>query len=204
MTDAPSSPSAPQPGVISPTADVRKTAASRTKGDVPQALLDRYLVERDVRGRAERYYRDHRSTEPLFRDRGGSLTTNSAYPDAVADMLKIGSHRGWSQVRVRGDEAFRREVWIRAQPLGIEVRGYRPRDRDRQAAGRGGVGRTPEADARRADPVRDRLARAAVVVARLIPDPVVQARLLERARSRADKDRATTSMPGSSGRNRDR
>lgn len=152
-------------------------ARSTAKGDVPVAVLDRYLVERDRRGRPERFFRDHRAPEPHFRDRGAALVSSHAYPDAVADMLRIAQHRGWSRVRVAGDEAFRREVWVQAQALGLEVVGHRPRERDRQAAGL----ERPSDPARSAE---ERLSRAAVVVRHLIADPLAQARLLERARDR--------------------
>ena len=114
--------------------------------------------------------------------------TFSRYPDAVADMLKIARHRGWDQIRVTGDTAFRREVWIQAQALGLEVRGHRPRERDRQAAGQDRSLRDPDAarPSPAPEPLAERLARAAVVVARLIPDPVAQSRLLERAWARAE------------------
>nr|WP_314433978.1 LPD7 domain-containing protein [uncultured Brevundimonas sp.] len=173
---------------IAPAASVDPARRSRTKGDVPQSVMDRYLVERDLRGRAERFYRDHRAAQPHFRDRGGSLSTDNAYPDAITDMLRIAQHRGWSRVKVSGDEVFRREVWIQARKLGLEVSGHRPRDRDRQAAGVP----LPHRD------LPDRLARAAVVVARLIPDPAAQARLLERALNRARSHEPTK------GRERDR
>lgn len=161
---------------------------STTKGEIPSNLLDRYLIERDRQGRPERFYRDHRAADPMFRDEGKRLVTRQAYPDTVADMMKIARHRGWDQVRVTGDEAFRREAWIQGQAQGLKVRGYKPRDRDRQAAG----DRSPPLPASRdrtSSPTRSgvdqRLRNAAVVVRRVIPDPAVQARLLERAQSRA-------------------
>ncbi|MBI5940492.1 MAG: hypothetical protein HY859_08710 [Caulobacterales bacterium] len=169
---------------VGPAPAAGRTPRSTAKGDVPEAVLDRYLVERDRQGRPERYFRDHRVAEPMFHDRGRSLVSAQAYPDAVADMLKIARHRGWEQIRVAGDDAFRREVWIQAQALGLEVRGHRPRERDRQAAGQ--ETRPPK----RSDPdLAERLARAAVVVARLIPDPAAQTRLIARAWSRAGLDR---------------
>ena len=180
-------PSEPAPAVNrlrpAPGAPARSTA----KGDVPDAVLDRYLVEGDLRGRAERFFRDHRAPAPMFRDRGGSLTSTQAYPDAVIDMLKIARHRGWERIQVSGDPAFRREVWIQAQSLGLEVHGHRPRDRDRQAAG---IDRASSQKALQ-DPLAERLARAAVVVARLIPDPAIQTKLLEAAWARAGRARPT-------------
>ncbi|QYC11464.1 LPD7 domain-containing protein [Brevundimonas nasdae] len=149
---------------------------SLARGDVPEAILDRYLIERDRKGRPERFFRDHRSEDPHFQDRGRALVAAHAYPDAVVDMLKIARHRNWSQVRVAGDDAFKREVWIQAQALGLEVKGYRPRERDREAAG------LPPQDRREVG--RQRLDQAAAIVRGLIPDAEVQARLLAHAWSR--------------------
>lgn len=192
---APSNRLGPAPG---PAGSRRSTA----KGDVPDAVLDRYLVERDRQERPERFFRDHRAAEPMFRDRGRSIVSNQAYPDAVVDMLRIARHRGWGQVRVSGDPAFRREVWIQAQALGIEVRGHRPRERDWQAAGldHPSPRREPEPSKAR-DAVAERLARAAVVVARLVPDPAIQTRLLEAAWARAGRPRPMEREPA---RGRDR
>lgn len=192
---APSNRLGPAPG---PAGSRRSTA----KGDVPDAVLDRYLVERDRQGRPERFFRDHRAAEPMFRDRGRSIVSIQAYPDAVVDMLRIARHRGWDQVRVSGDPAFRREVWIQAQALGIEVRGHRPRERDRQAAGLGHPSPRQEPEPSKArDAVAERLARAAVVVARLVPDPAIQTRLLEAAWARAGRPRPMEREPA---RGRDR
>lgn len=186
-----SRPESSPPNWLGPALAAGRTPRSTAKGDVPEAVLDRYLVERDRQGRPERFFRDHRAAEPMFRDRGGSLVSAQAYPDAIADMLKIARHRGWERVRVTGDPAFRREVWIQAQALGLEVRGHRPRERDQQAAGPDRPLR--EAEGPRPTPVREplaeRLARAAVVVARLVPDPAIQARLLERAWARVEMGR---------------
>jgi hypothetical protein len=159
-------------------------ARSTVKGDVPQPILDRYLIERDLRGRAERFYRDHRTPDPAFSDTGRRLSAAQAYPDTIADMLKVARHRGWTRLKVEGDEAFRREVWIQARAQGLEVNGYRPRDRDHQAAG------LPLAPQHQGE----RLRKAAAVVRSLIPDVEAQRRLIAYAVTRAglssDRDHA--------------
>lgn len=182
---------APAANVIAPTP--QKGARSTTKGDVPPTLLDRYLIERDRLGRPERFYRDHRAANPMFRDEGKRLVAAQSYPDIMVDMVKIAQHRGWTQVRVSGDETFRREAWIQARTIGLEVRGYQPRERDRQAAGE--VFRRPDVD--RSNPsatttrAEQRLRQAAVVVRRLIAAPAAQARLLEQAYRRAREANVT-------------
>lgn len=140
------------------------------KGDMPQSVLDRYLVERDLRGLPERFYRDHRTPHPAFRDAGRHLSSERTYPDTVADMLKVAEHRGWSRLKVTGEAAFRREVWVQARERGIAVQGYRPHSRDYQAAGVSGPAS-----------LRERLNRAAIVVRALIPDQATQDRLIARA-----------------------
>lgn len=155
---------------------------STAKGDLPQAILDRYLIERDLRGRPERFYRDHRTPDPAFRDQGRRLATDRPYPDTIADMLRVAQHRGWTRLKVDGDDAFRREVWIQARTMGLEVKGYRPRQRDRQAAG---------APASRL-PIEERLRMASAVVRNLIPDPDAQRRLLDHAVAAADRFRGRT------------
>ncbi|MET3835208.1 hypothetical protein ABIB58_000527 [Brevundimonas sp. UYEF29] len=147
---------------------------SVAKGDVPQTLLDRYLIERDLRGRPERFYRDHRTADPAFRDAGRRLSADRTYPDTVADMLKVAQHRGWSRLKVEGEEGFRREVWVQARAMGLEVQGYRPRDRDRGAAGLP-HGRTQ---------MEHRLRMASTVVRTLIADPEAQQRLIAHAAAR--------------------
>lgn len=180
---------APAESRLTPAGPDRATM-SRRKGDLPSSILDRYLIEHDGRGRAERFFRDHRADQPAFRDAGRALVAASAYPDVVADMLRIARHRCWTQVRVEGDPAFRREVWVQAQALDIAVRGYRPTERDREAGGVRTTARAP--DRPRADrpftpspPLEARMRLAAAAVHALVADRAARARLLERAWARA-------------------
>ena len=163
----------------------KATPISRRKGDLPEGLETKYLVEHDRRGRAERFHRDNRGQDALFRDHGRRLTAREPYPDVVKDMLRIADHRGWREIVVSGDPAFRREVWVQAQALDLQVRGYRPREIDRQAAERKTpTGKTARKDKDRARAEADaptRMAQVAIAVRTLIRDPAAQARLMQRA-----------------------
>nr|WP_303684493.1 LPD7 domain-containing protein [Brevundimonas naejangsanensis] len=166
----------------------KQAPVSRRKGDLPEGLEAKYLVEHDRRGRAERFHRDNRSGEALFRDHGRRLTAREPYPDVVRDMLRIADHRGWREIVVSGDQAFRREVWVQAQALDLQVRGYRPREIDRQAAER----KTPPRKTARKDEDRiraetqapTRMAQVAIAVSALIKDPAARDRLMRRAVAR--------------------
>jgi len=161
---------------------------SRRKGDLPEGLEAKYLVEHDRTGRAERFHRDNRSGDALFRDHGGRLVAREPYPDVVKDLLRIAAHRGWREIMVSGDPAFRREVWVQAQAADIRVRGHRPGELDRQSADREAAARSrtktrPEAaDTRRAQSnAPDRMALVETAVRTLVSDPAAQARLMRRA-----------------------
>lgn len=204
---------------LSPDGDANaRRARSLEKGDVPPDLLDRYLVERDRHGRAERFFRDHRAREPMFQDRGRSLVAGQPYPDTVADMLKVAKHRGWSAIRVSGDEQFRREVWVQAQTLGLEVKGHWPTERDRAAAApldrqaptsptsERGISRERRGPSSKT--IQDRVSMATQVVRALVVDPEMQARLIARAWARAaphlDRERKADEVRSRSREGRDR
>lgn len=106
-------------------------ARSRAKGDVPDALGRRYFTD-ERGGRGLGFYVDAVIPAPAFRDRGHVLTATRADPNAIRDMVRIAEHRGWGAISVDGSAAFRREAWLAARAMGLEVQGYRASVRDLQ------------------------------------------------------------------------
>jgi hypothetical protein len=100
------------------------------RGDIPEALKRRYFTE-DGRT-ATAFFTGPGAKTAAFRDHGGKLSTRDVDPNTIRDMVAIAAHRGWRTIQVRGDDDFRREVWMEARALGLDVRGYRPRQRDQQ------------------------------------------------------------------------
>jgi len=100
------------------------------RGDVPEVLKRRYFSE-DGRF-ATAFFAGPGAKVAAFHDHGGKLTTHDVNPATIRDMVAIAAHRGWSTIQVRGDDDFRREVWMEARLAGLEVRGYRARERDQQ------------------------------------------------------------------------
>jgi hypothetical protein len=104
---------------------------STRKGDVPEPLQRRYYTD-ERGGPGLGFYADARIQAAAFRDLGGRLVTAQSDPNAIRDMAAVAQHRGWTVVEVHGDKDFRREAWLTASALGLEVRGYQPSERDRQ------------------------------------------------------------------------
>jgi hypothetical protein len=164
---------------------------SDVEGDVPDALRRRYYV--DGRGGAGLgFYADAKITTPAFRDRGKQLTATRSDPNTIRDMTTIAQHRGWSIVMARGSKPFRREAWLAGRALGIEVRGYRPTERDvqeldrridrrivnetRRNRSRGAQGETGRTGNDRDRATSDEAARSRLRVV----DAVVRSRVVER------------------------
>lgn len=160
-------------------------------GDVPEHVRRRYLAETGP-GAAAAYFTDATTSRPAFRDEGRRLATDRNDAQVVADLVAIAAHRGWTTLQVRGETRFRREVWLQARTLGLEVRGYDPTERDRQVldrkAGDSQITREnapdPGPTPPRPDPARTRLRIVETVVEARVRDPADRVRILTAARAR--------------------
>lgn len=174
----------PRPSTVSPAG----VARSLRRGDVPEEILAVYLTDKAA-GRTLGYYVDARATRPAFRDRGDRLLADRNDPAAIRAIVSVAIHRGWTAVTVRGDEAFRREVWREASRRGLEIAGYNPTRRDLEAEARhrdrdqDRAHASPRRPPKPMSPERRAAIVEAVVVARML-DPERARRLLEAARAR--------------------
>jgi hypothetical protein len=134
------------------------------------------------------YFVDATIKTPAFRDRGDRLTAPRTDPNAVRHMIDIATHRGWEIVLVRGAAEFRREAWLAGRVQGLDVRGYRPSERDLQALQRALAARRPREGGRRREPpslgMSDRMRIVEAVVQDRVRDPADQNRILAKARGR--------------------
>ena len=101
-------------------------------GDIPDSLRKRYFSTASKWSGEPAYFTTAQAKEPVFRDQGRRLITSSESDEVVRDLVAIARHRGWSHIHVTGSETFRRAAWIEASRQGLEVRGYRPSERDLQ------------------------------------------------------------------------
>jgi len=154
-TDKPKGKSTPVPETIAP-------------NDVPEALRRRYFTAASKWSGEPAYFTTAQAKEPAFRDQGRRLVTASESEEVVRDLVAIAQHRGWSRLHVSGSETFRRAAWMEASRRGLEVKGYRPSERDLQ-----------ELDRTRRDASRNSIA------------PAVDAATKERPRATLGQGRAT-------------
>ncbi|MGH6964115.1 MAG: LPD7 domain-containing protein [Phenylobacterium sp.] len=158
---------------------------------MPERLRRRYYTDPQG-GPGLGFYVDATATAPAFRDQGRRLSTDRNDPNVIRDLVAIAGHRGWTTLDVRGQTAFRREVWLAARAAGLEVRGYQPTPRDeqdlsrrRQRAVRSNPQRTqPARDGLAAPGPSDRLRIVEAVVRNRIVEPGEQDRVLAAARTR--------------------
>lgn len=122
------------------------------RGDVPDAVKRRYYSEEPSFAPELRFYTDATGKSPAFRDTGDRLVARETSPEVIKDIVAIARHRGWRAIEVRGQDDFRREVWLEARTAGLQVRGYKPAERDLQELERRLAGR----DANAVAPARHR------------------------------------------------
>jgi hypothetical protein len=63
-------------------------------------------------------------------DRGRSLSTSLDNERAASAMVSIAVARRWEAIKVSGTQEFKRAVWLEASLAGLQVKGYKPNERD--------------------------------------------------------------------------
>lgn len=101
-------------------------------GDVPDSVRKRYYADKAKWSGEPAFFTTAQAQDPAFRDQGRRLVTATESQEVVKDLVAIAQHRNWDRIHVTGSEEFRRSVWIEARQKGLEVRGYKPNDRDLQ------------------------------------------------------------------------
>lgn len=101
-------------------------------GNPPETVKKRYLRA------GNQYFLKDAPHQLAFEDIGPYLVTEHNRPDVVESMVDMVRAKAWERICVSGHEQFRREVWVQATLLGIEVSGYEPKavDLARLAEGR--------------------------------------------------------------------
>lgn len=106
--------------------------------ELNQTLLTRYIVSQEKRGLFDKTTTEftHRSGEQqgriAFVDTGKSLSTELEDKSTIRAMVEVATAKNWKEVTVGGSDDFRRNPWLEASLNNLKVRGYEPRESDKQ------------------------------------------------------------------------
>ncbi len=122
---------APAPGA-SPAPE--KGAKKPAYTSEPEAITKNYYVE--DKGGERRYYDDYKQQNLAMKATDTSVSSKREDLNTIKAMLEVASARGWHSLDLKGSADFKREAWIEGQARGLDVRGHRPSDPDRQESDR--------------------------------------------------------------------
>lgn len=101
-----------------------RTGRKVQRDNLPPEIKKSYI---EIDGK---YYFAGRPESLAFEDKGGRLRTRLSHGNVAGSMVDMAKAKGWTEIRVKGKEEFRREAWLHAVSKGLAVRGYSPRDED--------------------------------------------------------------------------
>lgn len=96
----------------------------RKDPDLPSSIQKHYLQV------GEKFFYGKHPDQLAFRDKGHKLLTKSSGAMVAASLIQIAKARGWTEIKVRGSDDFRRNIWLKASVQGLEVKGYEPKGSD--------------------------------------------------------------------------
>lgn len=106
------------------------------KREVPEEERKKYqrtvdlILTKYERQDGKNEYRWKQSGKVAFTDHGDKIVYNSITPAAVKAGIQVAKEKGWEGVKVTGSEEFRRESWMQANLMGMEITGYKPKAED--------------------------------------------------------------------------
>jgi hypothetical protein len=124
-------PSSPPGGAPGQQGEGKKAPAYQSE---PEHIAKAYYVEEKAGERS--YYDDYKRSAVAMRATDTTISSKREDLNTVRAMVDIAAARGWQSIDVAGSKEFKREAWIEAAARGIEAKGYRPNDPDRQEADR--------------------------------------------------------------------
>ena len=102
--------------------------------DLPNSIKNQYIYKiknRALAGEKINFYeRDGEAGVIAFEDRNKSLHTSREDSKTIKSMLDVAQAKNWSSINLKGTEAFKREAWLEAKVRGIEVKGFKPEEKD--------------------------------------------------------------------------
>ncbi|MGY4831821.1 LPD7 domain-containing protein (plasmid) [Sphaerotilaceae bacterium SBD11-9] len=98
---------------------------AQNKAAVPADIAQRYTKV------GAKYYEDEKKGTIAFEDKGNKLETASSSEQRAQELVRIALARGWDEIKVDGNENFKRAAWVEAATRGMHVKGYTPSEQDK-------------------------------------------------------------------------
>jgi len=95
---------------------------------IPEEIKKNFLQVGDV-DKAKYYYKDNVDVE-AFRDTGEKLIAKKGDPDLAKALVGIAEAKKWKEITVTGSKEFKQQAWLEASSRGIDVKGYKPNEKD--------------------------------------------------------------------------
>lgn len=99
------------------------------KEEAPGVVTPELLRKRFLQAENKFYFRDDEN-KLAFEDKGKRLATEHNDPEIARSMVELAQAKGWSTIKLKGTDEFKREVWLQASLKGMDVQGYKPLDVD--------------------------------------------------------------------------
>lgn len=91
-------------------------------------LMDQ--VHNQFRVSGNRFHFKDQPNKVAFTDKGPRMVSASNDERVAHAMATMAEAKGWKTIRVSGHPDFQREVWMEASLRGLEVRGFKPQEKD--------------------------------------------------------------------------
>ncbi len=88
-----------------------------------EELMKKFYAVKKL-GREDYYWQN--SEKLAFKDKGKKIVTKSNNKVVAVSIVELADSSGWKKIKVRGSDAFKRNVWLEASLRGIETKGYKP------------------------------------------------------------------------------
>lgn len=95
-----------------------------------KALTIPEYVKNSFRSLDGKYYFKDQKHILAFEDKGRSIVTQHNDDRVAKAVVKMAEAKGWGNIKITGNETFRREVWLQAQIHNIKVKGFTPKESD--------------------------------------------------------------------------
>ena len=117
------------PGKASARDDARGVDGGKDKEEAAGVVTPESLRKRFLQAENKFYFRDDEN-KLAFEDKGKRLATEHNDPEIARSMVELAQAKGWSTIKLKGTDEFKREVWLQASLKGMDVQGYKPLDVD--------------------------------------------------------------------------